>query len=303
MKRAKFIVALSMIVIIFALQQYLTYGEQMVSDNNDHQMPDSIPIISDEIKIPFDLESQIINDRIVVPMRAIFESIILNFDRVVDSNLILMNEKNIIEWRFEGHEFVYPYKGYERKYIEGVKTSETRYTGTNKTSHVVIQDVLVVNKTYSLLENFNPGESVTARKAFNLMQADAKLEGLNIYISSGFRSYSHQTEIYNRYVKNYGQSYTDAFSARPGHSEHQTGFAFDLNTISDSFANTEEGKWVKNNCYKYGFIIRHPKGKESITGYQYEPWHIRFIGIEMATKVYNSGLCLEEYLGITSLYN
>jgi D-alanyl-D-alanine carboxypeptidase len=75
-----------------------------------------------------------------------------------------------------------------------------------------------------------------------------------------------------------------------------------LNTIDDSFANTAEGKWVAENCYKYGFIVRYPKGKESITGYQYEPWHLRYLGEFLATDVYNSGLCLEEYLGITSQY-
>jgi len=213
------------------------------------------------------------------------------------------NHDVLIEWRLVDYESIFPYKEYERKYINGVKTSETRYTGNNKTSFVFIEDILIANKTYSLPKSFNPGESSAARKAFNIMQAGANLEGLNIYISSGFRTYDYQFNTYNRYVKIYGQSYADTFSSRPGHSEHQTGLAFDLNTIDDPFAYTKEGKWVENNCYKYGFIIRYPKGKEEKTGYQYEPWHIRYLGIDMATKVYNSGLCLEEYFEITSSYN
>ena len=135
------------------------------------------------------------------------------------------------------------------------------------------------------------------------MKSAAANEGLSIYISSGFRSYSSQVQIYNNFVNSYGQSSADTFSARPGHSEHQSGLCFDLNSIDDSFAYTPESAWVNQNAHKYGFIIRYPKGKDSITGYQYEPWHIRYLGVDLATSVYNSGLCLEEYLGITSSYS
>ena len=135
------------------------------------------------------------------------------------------------------------------------------------------------------------------------MQSDAENEGLDIYISSGFRSYDDQDRIYNNYASYDGYEAADRYSARPGHSEHQTGQAFDLNTISESFAYTAEGEWVKENCHKYGFIIRYPEGKEDITGYMYEPWHIRYIGIDKATEVYERGLTLEEFLGIDSVYS
>ena len=125
---------------------------------------------------------------------------------------------------------------------------------------------------------------------------------LSIYLSSGFRSYETQNRIYNNYVSNYGQSSADTFSARPGHSEHQTGLAIDVNSIDDSFADTPEAEWLASHAHEYGFIIRYPKGKESITGYKYEPWHIRYLGVEKATEVYNSGLTLEEFLGIDSEY-
>jgi LAS superfamily LD-carboxypeptidase LdcB len=104
-------------------------------------------------------------------------------------------------------------------------------------------------------------------------------------------------------VNAYGQSTADTFSARPGHSEHQTGLAIDVNSIDDSFAATPESAWLASNAHRYGFIIRYPKGKEHITGYKYESWHIRYLGVDTATAVYNSGLTLEEYLGIDSKYS
>ena len=130
----------------------------------------------------------------------------------------------------------------------------------------------------------------------------AAAQGLNIYISSGYRSYSRQQTLYNNYVKSDGKALADTYSSRPGYSEHQTGLCFDLNTIDDSFGNTKESAWLEQHAQEYGFIIRFPKGKDAQTGYQYEPWHLRYLGIDMATKVYNSGLSLEEYLGITSEY-
>ena len=136
------------------------------------------------------------------------------------------------------------------------------------------------------------------------MQADAQSIGLNLYISSGFRSYTYQENLYNNYVAQDGKEEADTYSARPGHSEHQTGLAFDLNTIDDSFAYTEEGKWVQENCQKYGLILRYPKGKETQTGYQYESWHLRYVGKELAQKLYNNGnwITLEEYYKLTSIY-
>lgn len=166
-----------------------------------------------------------------------------------------------------------------------------------------INGVLIVNKSYKLPKDYNPGSlDETVVNAFYHMQEDAKAEGLNIWIASGFRSYEDQDRIYNKYLAREGQEVADTFSARPGYSEHQTGLAFDLNTIDDSFADTREGTWVAENAHKYGFIIRYPKGKESITGYKYEPWHLRYVGTMLATELYNSGLTLEEYFNIKSVY-
>lgn len=178
-----------------------------------------------------------------------------------------------------------------------------------------VDGLLIVNKTYSLPSTYRAPNSegyeycttcLTPEtiNAFNEMQADAQSIGLNLYISSGFRSYTYQEKLYNNYVAQDGVEEADTYSARPGHSEHQTGLAFDLNTIDDSFAYTEEGKWVQENCQKYGLILRYPKGKETQTGYQYESWHLRYVGKELAQKLYNNGnwITLEEYYKLTSTY-
>lgn len=181
-------------------------------------------------------------------------------------------------------------------------SADVEVTVTAGAELTYIGGILIVNKTYALPADYAPGVDDEAQAAFDEMQADAADEGLNIYISSGFRSYDYQAGLYQRYVDKDGKEEADRYSARPGHSEHQTGLAFDLNSIDESFAETAEGKWVRRNCYKYGFIIRYPSDKEDITGYKWEPWHIRYLGKDTAKAVYDSGLCLEEYLGITSQY-
>ena len=199
---------------------------------------------------------------------------------------------------------------------ENVKISKTSKGNTIKNYYGItyIDDVIVVNKTYSLPSNFAPNNLVTingyikvvdyVKNAFNELKSDASSIGLNIYASSGYRSYSDQKYIYNNYVKMDGQEKADTYSARAGYSEHQTGLAIDVNTIDMTFDNTEESIWLKENCYRYGFIIRYPKNKDSITGYMYEPWHIRYVGKELAKKLYDDGqwITLEEYYGIESKY-
>ena len=203
--------------------------------------------------------------------------------------------------------------------VDGTYTTSKGYTLIIKNGVSYIDNILIVNKTYSLPASFKPqnpyspvnGEyctnciDKTAMEAFLKMKADAMALGLNIYISSGYRSWYNQNNIYNYYVSIDGKTKADTYSARPGHSEHQTGLAFDLNSIDDSFTNTDEGKWVHNNCYKYGFILRYPSGKESVTGYMHESWHLRYVGVELASKLYNDGnwITLEEYYGIDSKYN
>lgn len=165
-----------------------------------------------------------------------------------------------------------------------------------KTPGTYIKGILIVNKKYSLPANYNPGVNPTASAALKQLQQAAANAGHNIPLISGFRSYSRQQTLYNNYVARDGQALADTYSARPGHSEHQTGLAFDVGKLDNNYGSTPAGTWLKENCHKYGFIIRYPKGKESITGYQYEPWHIRYLGVEYATKIMNQNITLEEYL-------
>lgn len=166
-----------------------------------------------------------------------------------------------------------------------------------------IDGILIANKTYALPAGYAPGGILpTVMEAWNAMVAAAKKDGISLWIISGYRSYDTQEAIYNRYVNDNGQEEADTYSARPGHSEHQTGLAFDINEISYSFGETAAGKWVAENAAQYGFIIRYPQSKQHITGYIYEPWHLRYLGTELAMDVYESGLCLEEYLNIDSAY-
>lgn len=125
----------------------------------------------------------------------------------------------------------------------------------------------------------------------------------NVILSgvSGYRSYNRQTQIYNSNILSKGEATTNQVSAKPGTSEHQTGLAMDVscasvgNDLVQRFGETTEGKWLADNCYKYGFIIRYGKGKEEITGYIYEPWHIRYVGCKLAKYLYKNDLTLEEY--------
>ena len=191
----------------------------------------------------------------------------------------------------------------------------------NKGGATYIDGTLIVNKTYPISKDYYPLNTharCTSETSFctecivneawdkyQLMLSDAAKEGLNIWIQSGYRSYKYQIKLYNDYVKADGKEEADIYSSRPGYSEHQTGLAFDLNSVSDDFTNTPEGQWVNNNCYKYGFIIRFPQNKEEYTGYKYESWHLRYVGEDLATKLYNGGdwISLEEYYGITSKYD
>lgn len=165
-----------------------------------------------------------------------------------------------------------------------------------------IEGILIANKTFALPSTYGPGVDPEAKEALNDMFAAAKKDGLKLFICSGYRTYAYQKSLYNRYVDRDGKEKADTYSARPGHSEHQTGLAFDLNKVDDSFDGTPEAIWIAQHAHEYGFIVRYPKGKQEITGYKYEPWHVRYIGVEKAKAVYESGLCLEEFLGITSVY-
>lgn len=164
----------------------------------------------------------------------------------------------------------------------------------------VVDNILIVNKKHPLSAAYNPGNDPVAEQAVRTLIADAQAQGLAISSSySGFRDYAYQENLYNGYVSRDGQALADTYSARPGYSEHQTGLTFDLIQTDGSLVESPaEAKWLLDHCAEYGFIIRYPQGKEAITGYQPEPWHLRYVGKETAEKIMSSGLTLEEYLGV-----
>jgi zinc D-Ala-D-Ala carboxypeptidase len=137
--------------------------------------------------------------------------------------------------------------------------------------------------------------SVQAIPALEQLFAAAKADGLDLMLASGYRSYGQQIAVYDSEVRRFGQDQADRESARPGHSEHQTGLAADVEPASRKceiiacFGDLPEGKWVAANAHRFGFIIRYAQGSEPVTGYTYEPWHLRFVGKELATELYEQG--------------
>ena len=189
----------------------------------------------------------------------------------------------------------------EKKVIKEEK--KEKFDITVKDGITYVDGIMIVNKTYSLPKDYNPGLQKVYKDAFAQMQSAAKLDNINLFIVSVFRSYDDQVKLYNAYIKEDGKEKADTYSARPGYSEHQSGLAADINTAASWFDDTQEAKWLKQNCYKYGFIIRYPKGEEKYTGYKYESWHLRYVGKELAKKIHdNNDISLEHYFNITSVY-
>ncbi|GFP75190.1 M15 family metallopeptidase [Clostridium fungisolvens] len=180
--------------------------------------------------------------------------------------------------------------------------------------------LLLVNKDYPLDDTYKPDNLVIpkvkmmgsvanenrklkkeAAEALENLFSDAKKEKINLTFVSGYRSFESQASVYERKVKSDGATAASKYVAKQGSSEHQTGLAVDINSspyydLAEDFEKTKEGKWIAENAFKYGFVIRYLKGKSDITGYNYEPWHLRYVGQENAKYMYENNLCLEEYV-------
>lgn len=178
----------------------------------------------------------------------------------------------------------------------------------------------LVNKQFSLDEDYAPDDLVTvdvptilenpevnqlrevAAGALKAMFDKAEESDIYLHARSGYRSYQTQVYLFQNYADQHGEEAANRYSARPGQSEHQTGLVMDVTSesvnyqLTEGFGKTAEGQWVSEHAHEFGFIIRYPEGAEEITGYIYEPWHLRYLGVDMATKVYESGLTYEEYL-------
>ena len=173
-------------------------------------------------------------------------------------------------------------------------------------------DLMLVNKYYYLNDSFTGLDLVNiesnygtgqmnqeAYNAFKKLSDDARNQGLNILVKSGYRDFYTQQSIYNGYLQTNGEWWTNLMSAKAGHSEHQTGLAVDVQTYSTynlrDFLYTNEYNWMINNSYKYGFILRYPENTRDTTGYDFEPWHYRYVGIEAAKIIHDENLLFEEY--------
>ena len=186
---------------------------------------------------------------------------------------------------------------------------------TNKGDNLLV----LINKTIRLSSSYYPKDLIGldtsikasssgmqlrsgAANALLRMFNDARKKGHTYHVNSTYRSYQTQVSTYNYWVSQVGTYEANRFSARPGHSQHQLGTAVDItsstvdNKLMASFGNTPEGKWLTQNGYKYGFALSYPSGYEQVTGYTYEPWHLRYIGVANAANMKNSGLILELYL-------
>ena len=199
-----------------------------------------------------------------------------------------------------------------RKVVEKVNTNRDYeyYTNTKKTD-TSKGNLMLVNKYY-YLDNYNPevvalgskyGNSnvlVTkeTKDAFVKMFEAAKNDGITLYVTSGYRSYNEQKEVFNEYVSNIGEKEALKYAAKPGFSEHQTGMSLDIFTpgsTTKTFKTTKASTWLYNNAYKYGFILRYPSGKENITGYSYEAWHYRYVGKKVAEEIQRLDITFDEY--------
>lgn len=194
--------------------------------------------------------------------------------------------------------------------------TETNTTGSNTCDNLLV----LVDKTHGLPQDYAPADRVhfidytipviqTAAAGrlimINDLQrlfVDSKSAGIDLKVVSAYRSYDLQASVYASYVQQYGVDKANTFSAQPGHSQHQLGTAIDFSTqeinydINQGFANTKAGQWLQANAYKYGFYIAYPEGQDSVTGYEFEPWHYRYIGVQNALNLQQSGLIMQTYL-------
>lgn len=239
-----------------------------------------------------------------------------DYDDKYDSNLIeIINDKYFKIKKTD--EYIRYYKNNStmssREIVENVNCGlgYEYYTVDNKVD-LTKGNLMLVNKYNRLSSDYIPKELVkidkkygyqrnvekTVYEAFKKMYDDMGNEKLYIFITSPYRSYEYQEKLYNDYVAKNGQTKADTFSARPGYSEHQTGLAIDIaakNSIYTKFASTKEYQWMLKNSHKYGFILRYPEGKEKQTGYMFESWHYRYVGIEVATYIYKNNITFDEY--------
>lgn len=178
------------------------------------------------------------------------------------------------------------------------------HQGEIKGGILYVDGVMIVNKSFGLPEDYGDGLTAETIRAYDRLAYWAYQAGYTLDTVTEFRSYSQQARLFEYWSVEMGEGPDTMSTVRPGHSEHQTGLALDVGSSYTEFADTPEGKWLNDNCWKYGLIMRYPKDKENVTGCSFEPWHVRYVGEELAEKLYNKGnwITLEEYFGVPSRY-
>ncbi len=188
---------------------------------------------------------------------------------------------------------------YDEKTVKSTDLSKEEKILVNKFNYLdksyVPKDIVNIDLSYAYSDN---SATKITNDAYINMAVAAKKEGIQLLVNSSYRDCESQQEAYDDYYYSGGTEYADKYAARPGYSEHQTGLALDIftyNSTTSNFDKTDAFNWLVNNSYKYGFILRYPKDKEYLTGYNYESWHYRYVGVETATKVHELGITYDEY--------
>ncbi len=238
-------------------------------------------------------------------------------NREYNSHIVPFLEETYFLWKNMDRYLAYKEKNEAKNYTEivglvNVNRDRDYYTEVVD-ANVDLGDAVLVNKYYALKSDYDAGniEEISLQYAFEGnrikdyvydayidMWNAAKREGYHLIINSSYRDYESQKETYDDYKASRGVEYADQYAARPGHSEHQTGLSIDVASYPvnyDDFEDTEVYQWLLKNSYRYGFILRYPEGKEELTGYAFESWHYRYLGVDLAKKVHDSGLTYDEY--------
>lgn len=245
------------------------------------------------------------------------DGIIINYDEVTQNFILELikqkyykvdNLERYINYYNENHSL-----DYENIVINVNSNLDYAFYDEYEITDTSKDTLMIVNKHYKLDESYIPDNLVVidgehgywnklradVYEEFKKMYEAAKKDNVKLFIASPYRSYSEQATLYNYYVNTDGVKNADTYSARPGFSEHHTGLAMDLipeyGLDLDTFENSDGFNWMQSNAYKYGFILRYPKDKEYITGYIYEPWHYRYVGIEAAKIIKEENITFEEY--------
>ncbi len=254
----------------------------------------------------------------VLPEKTINELLKLEYNEIYYN---IVKQKYYLQKNFDKYiEYKTYHEDTEYKDVIALVNVHANIGWYNETYKTNLEDgyLVLVNKFYYLPEDYkradisplrlqyayaNNSASDIVIENFEIMRQDVEDElNVHLMVNSSFRPYKDQEEIYNEYKK-ISLKHADSYAARPGHSEHQTGLSLDLtslehpyiNKTEDSFDKSAEYEWLKNNCHKYGFILRYPEGKEHITGYNTESWHFRYVGTKVATQIYEEQITFDEY--------